>query len=314
MNSTGSMNRRPAGWMDRRARGKALCYGVVFAVLCLAGCSPETPPKAAPDLARGVISMAPNITEAVFAMGQQSRLIAVGKFDDYPPEANAFPRVGGAIDPDLEKITQLRPGLILTSGEVPKVRQYGLAHGVAVENVAMDNFQGIADGIGRIGALLQCEAAAAALRAAMDAQRRAVEEAVAGKPRPKVLLVTGRMSHDLNMLPTAGGPSFLTEMTALAGGENIHANEKQAYFEASKETVVKAAPEVILEFHCGENLDEADRAAFVRDWEVLSTLPAVRNGRIYIITEPHAMRPGPRVFEVARLLARLLHPDAEGPR
>jgi len=297
----------------------SLLAGFWLAIIAIAGgCAPgdsaKTPqfsPQKPPALERGVISMAPNLTETVFALGQRKYLVAVGKFDDYPPEALELPRVGGAIDPDLERITQLHPGLILTSGEVPKVAQYGVTHHAAVVNVAMDNLNGIAEGIQRIGALLHCEANAAALLEGMAAQRRAIEAAVAGRPHPKVLLVTGRMSHDLNTLSTAGGPSFLSEIVSLAGGGNIYANSSQAYLEASKETLVKEAPAVIIEFHCGETLSETEKEAFVRDWDALSTVPAVRERRIHIITESHAMRPGPRVYEVARLLARCLHPGME---
>lgn len=291
--------------------------GLVF-MAGAGGCAPGIPakpenaaPPVAPALHRGFISMSPNTTETVFALGQQSGLVAVGKFDDYPSETTKLPRVGGAIDPDLERITQLRPGLIMTSGEVPKVVQYGATHEVAVVNVAMDNLDGIAEGIKRIGSLLQCDVKADALLQRMMEQRHAVETAVAGQARPKVLLVTGRMSHDLNTLSTVGGPSFLSEIVTLAGGDNIYADSSQGYFEASKETVVKEAPAVVLEFHCGETLSDAEREAYVRDWDVLSTVPAVREHRVHIITASHAMRPGPRVYEVARLFARLLHPGVE---
>ena len=74
-----------------------------------------------------------------------------------------------------------------------------------------------------------------------------------------------------------------------------------------------SAPEVILEFHAGEPVDAAAQAQFKKDWDRMPSLPAVRDGRVYVITESYALRPGPRVADVAALLAQLLHPDAKIP-
>ncbi len=302
-----------SGWIHRLLVCAALACQAVLGAGC--GSQPEdrttTTEPPAPDLSRGVISMAPNITETVFALGQQTRLVAIGKFDDYPLETAGLPKVGGAIDPDLERIAALRPGLILTSGDVPKVKQYGSASGIPVINLTMDSLEGIHQGITEIGALLACAHESATLLAAMELRRRSLEFALAQRSHPKVLLVTGRMTHDFNALPSANGKSFLSELVSVAGGDNIFSDAPQTYFEASKEQVVARAPEAILEFHCGENLSDTDKKAFVADWQALPTLPAVKNGRVHIITETHAMRPGPRVYEVAALFAHLLHPDAE---
>jgi ABC-type Fe3+-hydroxamate transport system substrate-binding protein len=136
---------------------------------------------------------------------------------------------------------------------------------------------------------------------------------VAGLPRPKALIITMRHDHTLNTLYTAHGASFVSELAGVAGGDNIYADAATTYPEASKETVVLKAPEVILEFHAGEKIDDAERRRFAEDWRQLPSLPAVQNGRVYVITEPHAVRPGPRIGEIARLLAGLLHPEAPTP-
>lgn len=279
--------------------------------LGMSGCSPtasmpSTPPK-------GIISLAPNLTETIYALGGGDRVIAVGNYDDWPPEIAAKPRAGGYLDPDLEKITRLNPELLVVPGQHPKVTEFAKLRGLRVLNVHMDNIETIDAGIRTLGEALGEGPRAEALVAQLKGQRKAVQEAVAGLPRPKVLIITQRQAHDLNTLYTSGGTSFVSEMVTLAGGDNIFADSAQTYFEASKETIVVRAPDVILEFHCGEKLDDTAQAAYRADWQALSGLPAVQQGRIHLVLASHGLRPGPRVVEIARLIALMLHPGVDLP-
>ncbi len=283
----------------------ALLAGAVFAVL--QACSRETLPRG------GIVSMGPNITETIFALGQGNRVSAVDSFTDFPPEARVLPRVGGYIDPNLERITLIRPELIVLAGRFPKVMEFAEPRKMRTLVVAMDSLATIDAGIATLGVALECTPAADRLRAQIANTLDAVRAAAAGRPRPRVLIITGRSTHDLNDLATAGGASFVSEIVACAGGDNIYANVAAPYFEASKESVVAEAPEVILEFHAGEGLNASDKAAFVADWDAMPILPAVQDKRIYLLTESHALRPGPRIGEIARRMVKLLHPEAELP-
>jgi len=261
----------------------------------------------------GIITMGPHVTETVFALGQGHRVIAVGNFDDYPPEVRQLPKVGGYIDPDLEKIAMLAPERIIMGGRHLKMSQFAEMNNLPLLCVLMDSLESIDEGIAQIGLELHCVRAADRLRARIQRDIQELREAVAPFPRPKVLIITGRQAGDLNTLNTVGGGSFLSEIVEIAGGENIFQDAPQAYFEASKETVVLRAPEVILEFRCGEPMTESRMDAYFRDWQALPMLPAVRTGRIFFITESHGMRPGPRVAEVGWIIARLLHSDIQLP-
>lgn len=254
--------------------------------------------------------MAPNLTETVFALGEGNRVVAVGDYDDYPPEVLQLPRAGGYIDPNLEKITLLKPGLILLPGRHQQVSEYASLNNIPVLNVDMDSFASIEDGILTIGNALHAEEKAQELVGSMRREKEALRAAVAGLSRPRVLIITSRQPRDLNQLYAAGGDAFISEAVALAGGDNLYADSGQRYFEASKETVVLKAPEVILEFHAGSKLSEEEKQALAGDWDAFPSLPAVKDKRIYIITESHGLRPGPRLIEIAWMLARLLHPAA----
>ena len=283
---------------------------IVLAAILLAGCGPEWD-GAKPR--QGIITMGPHVTETVFALGQGHRVIAVGNFDDYPPEVRQLPKVGGYLDPDLEKIAMLAPERIITGGRHLKVAQFAEMNKFPLLSVHMDSLESIDEGIAQIGLDLHCVRAADRLRAKIQREIQELREAVAPFPRPKVLIITGRQAGELNTLNTVGGASFLSEIVAIAGGENIFKDASQAYFEASKETVVLRAPEVILEFRCGEPMTESRMDAYFKDWRTLPMLPAVRTGRIFFITESHGMRPGPRVAEVGWIIARLLHSDIKLP-
>lgn len=256
--------------------------------------------------------MAPHLTETVFALGQGDRVVGVGSFCDYPPEIESLPKVGGYIDPDLERITMLKPGLLIVPGRHEKVAEYARLQGVSVLHVHMDSLETIHAGIRQLGQAMGCPEAAAGLRARIQAELDEVRAAVAGRPRPKVLIITGRSQHTFDSLFTANAESFISEVVDAAGGDNVFHDAEEIYFEASKEAVVMEAPEVILEFHAGEKIDLEERLAYAKDWEQLPSLPAVREGRIYLIVESYALRPGPRVGEVARRIAEILHPSAYG--
>ena len=281
-----------------------LCALAGAALALLPGCGVET------GGGEGIITFGPHITEVVFALDEGGRVIAVDDYSDYPPPVQALPKVGANINPALEKITLLEPEMILAAGANEKMAAHARLNKIPVFNIHMDSFETIGAGIERIGELLGCPRAARALHAEFDADIAGVDEALSEIEPLKTLIITGRTTHDLNTLHTVGGASFVSEVVELAGGRNIFRDTKRPYFEASKETVVARAPEVIVEFHCGEGLTEKQRAAYRRDWEALPTLPAVRGKRIHFVTASHGLRPGPRIVEIARALAFKLHPRA----
>ncbi|HOE65121.1 MAG TPA: ABC transporter substrate-binding protein [Candidatus Hydrogenedentes bacterium] len=290
-----------------RRRIGALGVGLVGLLVC-AACAPTSNAPARAE--SGIVAFGPHLTETVFALGQGDRVVGRTRYCDYPPEALRLPVVGDYLSPDFEKLTVLRPSLLIVPGADAKLSTFAKLKGIPALNVDMDTLASIDAGIATIGAALGCGDRADSLRAQLRDRLDGVRRATAGKPRPRVLILTARGNHDLTGLYTVGPTSFLAELVDVAGGANLFAESPQRYFEASKETIVMRAPEVIFEFHAGETLAEKERNAFADDWKRLPSLPAVRDGRVHIITESYAMRPGPRIAEVAELFARLLHPDA----
>jgi len=291
----------------------AVCVALTTCLL-FAGCNgKETALSAGTAEAERIIALAPNVTEVVFALGLGDRVVGVSDFCDFPPEVANRVRVGGHMDPDFEKITMLAPDLLILQGKHQEVADFARMNRILAVHVNMDSLKSIYAGIRTIGEALGRENRAEALCADIQEQIEAVKQAVAGLPRPQILVVTTRVDHSLDNLYTVGGGSFVSELVGIAGGDNIYNKASQPYIEASKETVVVEAPDVIIEFHCGEELSREDRAAYVRDWDALRSAPAVRDGRVYLVTDMKALRPGPRIGETARMLAKLLHPKASFP-
>lgn len=293
-----------------RHRRTAWIAALVALAVCF-GCGGSSAPAANDPARGGIVTFGPNLTETVFALGQGDRVVGVTSFCDYPPEAATKERLGGYLDPNLERIAMLRPSLLILPGRHEKLSDLAKQYNIPILNAHMDNMESIHKSIVDIGVALGCPDKADALWNGIGAELDTVRHSVENKPRLNVLLINTRTNHDLNNLFTVGKPSFLAELTAIAGGENIFNDVNEPYFEASKETIVMRAPDVIVEFHSGESLTPDQQAQFVADWNELPSLPAVKNHRVLLFMESYGLRPGPRIGLTAKKLAAMLHPGVE---
>lgn len=265
--------------------------------------------------ARRVVTIGPNVTETVFALGAGDEVAAVTDFCTYPPEACEKPRVGGLFHPNLERIIALEPDLVIMQSPVEKViglcRRRGIRHLI----LGMHTLDSIRSGILAAGRALGREGEAERLVGRMRADLDRVRERVRGGDggggcRAKLFLCTGRAPGELSRLGTIGPGGFLAELVEIAGGENVFADARVPYPQISKEALVARAPEVVIEARPGESAPARPRS----EWNALASLPAVRAGRVHVLTEEFLLIPGPRVAETARLLAELLHPGVSPHR
>jgi iron complex transport system substrate-binding protein len=151
---------------------------------------------------------------------------------------------------------------------------------------------------------------AARLRRDLEARLEAVRSRVKGRDRPRVMLVFERQPRTLREVYASGGRGFLHEMLEIAGGRNVFADSARESVQPSTETILARAPEVILEVRA-EGLIAASEVAGEREvWRTLSSIPAVRNGRIHFLSGDYLVVPGPRFAQATEAFARVLHPDA----
>jgi len=256
-----------------------------------------------------VVSLIPAVTEILFAIGAGSQVVAVGSFDTYPPEVKALPRVGALLDPDVEKILSLHPDLVVVFATQTTLREQLARAKIPVYVYQHSGLPDVLTTIRDIGAQAGREQAASDLARRLQERIDAVRKRVAGRPRPRTLIVFDRENLALRGIYASGGVGFIHDMAEAAGGANVFADVKQQAVQATTELILARAPDAILELR-GTPMDAAARAKEIAVWGTLSSLPAVRNSRVYLIDQQMTVVPGPRVADAIELIARTLHPAA----
>lgn len=257
-----------------------------------------------------VVTLSPAITEIVFALGAGDRIVARSDFTTYPPEAVRLPSCGGYTNPNLEVLAALQPELVIIQGIHSSVAEFCRARGRECLAVKLDSLDDLYTTTTQIADALGCHERGVELVGAIGRDLDGVRAAVSGLPRRTVFLSLGRQAGDLRGIMTCGGGTFLDELVAIAGGDNVFGDSAVLYPEASLEQVVARDPEVILELHPGEGLSAEQAAGIAREWLRLPSLAAVKADRVAVLTQDYLMVPGPRTGLAARALAAAVHPEA----
>lgn len=296
-----------------------LCRSIWLAALCLlAACS--APPPASNEANRHqftdgigrkvaiaphpqrIISLAPSITETLFALGLGDRIVGVTAFCDFPPEAQTKEKMGDTLHPNLERIIALKPDLILvsTASQLESLTRRLDALHIPVYALSTHTISEVVASIRALGEITGATEWAMAITTDMERRINAVRQRVKDQPRPRVLYVIQN-----GPLITAGRNTFINDLIEIAGGQSISAEETTDYPQFSRETVVARAPQVIVssESH-GHALIDLD--ALRRDFAVA---PAVQQNRIALVTTDLLDRPGPRIVDGLEQMMRALHPE-----
>jgi cobalamin transport system substrate-binding protein len=248
-----------------------------------------------------IVSLAPSVTETLFALGFGNRLVGVTTYCDYPAEALKLPKIGGFMSPSLEVIVSKRPDLVIgVSSATDPVKAREMERlGLKVTLISLASVSDILGSIKTIARLLGNPEAGEKLVDRITRQFDAVTKRVAPAPRRSTLLVVG-----LRPLVAVGGKNFIDELITLAGGENIANNAAQPWLNLPDEYVVAKAPQVIIEAGMG-----SERNQSAKHWADLKSIPAVKERRVYSYPSDKILRPGPRIGEGLEEIARRVHPE-----
>jgi iron complex transport system substrate-binding protein len=268
-----------------------------------------TAQRGAANAPRRIVSLVPATTEMLYVVGAGSRLVGVGNYDRYPPDVAKLPRLGGLLDPNIEQLIALRPDLVIVYDTQSELRRQLDRAGIPMWSYTMKALPDVVITMRTLGARIGMASEANAAATRIEAQLQRVQARVAGKPRPKTLLIFGREAGGLRGINASGGYGFLHDLVELAGGTNVMADLKQPAVTMSSEMVLSRAPEVIVELHYGEPWPASRLDAERRVWSALPSVPAVRSGRITLLTGDEFVVPGPRVTLAAERLAQVLHPQ-----
>jgi iron complex transport system substrate-binding protein len=252
---------------------------------------------------RRIISLAPNITEILFALGLGEKVVGVTAYCDYPDEAKNKARIGDTIHPDLERLVAMNPDLVVVSTASQLESLAGklgeLSIPVYVTNPR--TVREVAASILALGEVTGATARATEIATEMERRISAVESRVKNLPRLKVLYVLQTAP-----LITAGRNTFINDLINLAGGISISGAETADYPQFSRETVISRAPEVIIA-PASHGAGVVNQDDLRRDF---ATTPAVKFNRIVRVNPDWVDRPGPRIIEGLEQLAQGLHPQS----
>ncbi|MDQ1638889.1 MAG: iron complex transport system substrate-binding protein [Pyrinomonadaceae bacterium] len=249
-----------------------------------------------------VVSLAPNLTEIVYAVGAGDRLVGNTTFCNYPPQAKNVAKVGDTLQPSIERILALRPQLVLvsTASQLEAFTTQLNEQQIAVYITDPRDLEGVFHSIVNVGDLLNQSEVAAELVKQLRARTETVERAVAGRPPVSVFFqLSGQPLY------TAGKTSFVTNLIERAGGRSVTANVNESWPRLSDEAALASRPEAIIMLSGAMGATANAQVA-----NALRSSPAVKNGRVYVIDGDLLTRPGPRLVDGLEQIARALHPEA----
>ena len=249
---------------------------------------------------RRIVSLAPSITETLFALNLDSAVVGVTDFCDYPPAAVRKHRVGGITNPNLEEITSLRPDLVVMTvsgnaqSDFDKLTSLGMKVFVSDPKTVDDIFRSIRD----LGTLCGRDSIAGAMVDSLQERERQLIRTAAALPRKSVLLLLS-----LRPLIAVGNGTFIDELLTLANAANVTHDTPTAYPLLSREEIIRLQPDVLI----GTKEIAHSTADLLTEYPEWNTLAALRDGHVALIDADLISRPGPRIIEGLDQLVRAIH-------
>lgn len=270
------------------------------AALCVYALALAPPANAAARMR--IVSLAPSVTETLFALGAGPDVVGVSQYCDYPAQVRDLPRVGSFLTPNLEAIIALRPTLVVgleLSSDVRQIRALK-SMGYPVLMVSDDTLQQIETSIETVGARIDRQPQAHRLVAKIQAQIAAVRRRLANVKPQRVLMLVGHQP-----IVAVGAGTYLDELMLIARANNIAAAAGEQWPQLSMEYIIAMRPEVVLDGSMGT--DPSSSSDF---WEKYPAIPAVRDHRVFSYAQDPILHAGPRVGQSLEIIARMIHPEA----
>ncbi len=257
--------------------------------------------------------MAPNITEIVSALGALKRLVGVTLFCDYPPEVKNIPKVGGWVNPNLEKLITLKPDIVLlTKGQDAFLLRRFHSLGVQYLEVRTETLADILQAILQIGRAIGEEKTAAELVQSLNRDFTAHRLQYRGKPGKKIFWILGRTPGSFKEMLTPASGTFMDEVIHIAGGWNVAHYYGKGYIRVSLETLLVENPDVIVETYplperTVSSSWERLQGEGIKEWGRWKEIKAVQTGELYRIYDEAVLRPSQRIQVSLRIFDEILH-------
>ncbi len=255
---------------------------------------------------RRIVSLAPSVTQTLFALGAGDKLVGVTRYCTCPPSAR-IARIGGFLDPNFEAIVRLKPDIvILTVGNQDTARKLNEL-GLRVLPVNQDTVSEIIDSVIEIGHAVGAEKSAERLVRDIRARIDKVKRRTRGLNRPSVLISIGRsLGGGAGEIYVEGRGNFYDEIISIAGGRNAYQGKIINIPCLSLEGIARLNPDIIIDLAPNNEAEDAGRR--LDEWSAMSQVPAVKNRRVYTLSGDYVLVPGPRFVETLEDAARVIHP------
>jgi len=246
--------------------------------------------------ANRVISLAPNLTELMYAIGAGDRLVAVSDYSDFPPAAKKLPRIGNAVSMDIERIVALKPDLVLTwkTGTPNATQEYLRQLKLPVFELEFQRIGEIANGAEILGQLTGLGTRAKTVSTRF--RHQLAELKATFKNRAPVTVFYQMWNQPLM---TANGDHFISDLIRLCGGRNVFGDLRSLVSAIDIETVIARSPEAIVAAS-----GRKQRQRWLEQWSNWKTIPAVKNNKIFFISPDLLSRPSTRILQGAEILCR----------
>lgn len=259
-----------------------------------------------------IVSTAPSITELLYALGLGDRVVGVDRFSRFPAEAQRKQKIGDYANPNLEVIAALRPDLVIIRVNPVKLAERLGVLRLKVLEIDQESVAKLYDSFRIVGQATGSAEQAAKLAATVRGQLETIRGKAATLKRTRMMFVVGRTPNRLDGLIVVGQASYLNEIIALAGGENVFRDAVASYPAVSLEEVLARNPDVIVDM--GDMADtvgvtEQHKREVTTLWERLSSVAAVKQNRVHAVASDVYVVPGPRVVEAAKAFFQMLHPE-----
>ncbi len=243
-----------------------------------------------------VISLAPSITEMVYAIGAEQKLAAVTDYCAWPPQAKEKESVGGLVNPNLEKITALRPDLILATHSYRGLENRFPDKSFRIVYLPESTMESVFVSLDSLGVLLGRKAAADSVVRSIKQEMAALRNDVTQEERVSAMLVLGRDGSELRRISVIGPGAYIDQLWRWVGGRNAFDDLPATFAQVNREDILYRNPQAIIEF-TGE---EQDAQMVVQGWQPLAQrLDAVNDEHVFVLQGNHHLIPGPRMAQIA---------------
>ncbi len=285
----------------------------ILAVLFLALAAANANSSEVNRTARGatpdrIVSLAPSITEILFALSAGNKIAGVTDYCDFPPIALKKPKVGGFYNPSYEAIVRLKPDMVILLVEHLKQRKNLSLLGMKTTTVNHKSISGVLNSISTIGKLLNKEKDAEAIVSDIRLRIKRIKGKTENLKKPKVMLALGRnlSANSLEEVYISGGNSYYEQMIKLAGGVNAYTGTV-AYPNVSVDGINMMNPEIIIDLIPEMKSQSRQKKKIIAEWKKLNFGNTKR--RIVILTGDYLEIPGPRLIKTVEDIARAIHPE-----